>query len=75
MIMTAFVALSAFFAAHLPSWVSWACFGIGWAFQFYGHAVYEKNRPAFAKNIAHLLVGPAWIAAEFAGLRANYGRP
>jgi uncharacterized membrane protein YGL010W len=27
-------------------------------FRAIGHAVYEKNRPAFFKNLLHLLVGP-----------------
>ncbi|MFI5361472.1 MAG: Mpo1-like protein [Elusimicrobiota bacterium] len=68
-IMTAFIAAGALAAGHLPGWTSWAAFSIGWAFQFYGHAVYEKRSPAFAKNIAHLLIGPAWVATELFGLR------
>jgi len=38
-----------------------ALFILGWILQFIGHLVYEKNRPAFAKNLAHLLIGPLWI--------------
>jgi len=37
---------------------------IGWAFQVVGHSVYEKNRPAFARNVLHLLIGPLWIARK-----------
>lgn len=37
-----------------------ALFVVGWAFQFVGHA-YEGNRPAFLRNLVHLLVGPLWI--------------
>jgi len=70
-LMTAFVAASALAAARAPAWASWAAFAAGWAFQFCGHAVYEKRSPAFAKNLTHLLVGPAWIAAELTGLRAE----
>ena len=66
-LLTAFIAVSALAAARLPGWTSWAAFAIGWAFQFYGHAVYEKKSPAFAKNLAHLLIGPAWVATELAG--------
>ena len=69
MLMTSFIAVSALVAARLPGWTSAAAFLIGWAFQFYGHAVYEKKSPAFAKNLAHLLIGPAWVATELAGLR------
>jgi uncharacterized membrane protein YGL010W len=39
-------------------------FALGWAFQLVGHAVYEKNRPAFARNLRHLLIGPLWIARK-----------
>ena len=39
-------------------------FVLGWAFQFAGHLIYEKNRPAFARNLIHLLVGPLWIARK-----------
>jgi uncharacterized membrane protein YGL010W len=41
-----------------------ALFAVGWIFQLVGHAVYEKNRPAFARNLRHLLVGPLWIARK-----------
>jgi len=68
-LITSFVAVSALVAARVPGWTSLAAFLVGWAFQFYGHAVYEKKSPAFAKNLAHLLVGPAWVATELAGLR------
>ena len=68
-LMTSFIAVSALIAARVPAWTSWAAFLVGWAFQFAGHAVYEKKKPAFARNLAHLLIGPAWVAAELAGLR------
>ena len=70
-LMTSFIAVSALLAARLPGWTSWAAFIVGWAFQFYGHVVYEKKSPAFTKNFAHLLVGPAWIASELAGLKMS----
>jgi uncharacterized membrane protein YGL010W len=69
-LMTAFLAASALLAARLPGWASWAAFVVGWGFQFVGHAVYEKNKPAFAQNLAHFLVGPAWVASELAGFPA-----
>ena len=46
-------------------------FGVGWVFQFIGHAI-EGNQPAFFSNPFHLLVGPWWLvrrAAEAVGLR------
>lgn len=69
-VLTLFMAVSALLAARLPGWTSWAAFLVGWAFQFYGHAVHEKKSPAFAKNLAHLLIGPAWVARELTGSSA-----
>ncbi len=53
-----------------------ACaFVVGWIFQAVGHAVYEKNKPAFFRNLVHLLVGPAFLVAEALGLRREATRP
>jgi len=46
-----------------------AAFLTGWIFQAIGHAVYEKNRPAFFKNLLHLLVGPLFLANELLKIR------
>ncbi len=67
--LAAFMAACALAAARLPAWAAGAAFVAGWVFQFAGHALYEKRSPAFTRNLAHLLVGPAWIAAELAGYR------
>jgi uncharacterized membrane protein YGL010W len=40
-------------------------FTAGWALQFVGHYVFEKNKPAFYGDAYYLLVGPAWVAAEW----------
>ncbi|MGH9441670.1 MAG: Mpo1-like protein [Thermoanaerobaculia bacterium] len=56
----------------IPSWTSptfalglaGGLFAAGWIVQFVGHSVYEGNRPAFLRNLAHLLVGPLWIARK-----------
>jgi uncharacterized membrane protein YGL010W len=49
----------------LGTLVSWqlalTLFAVGWIFQFVGHA-YEGTKPAFLRNLVHLLVGPLWIA-------------
>lgn len=49
--------------------VGLAAFLIGWVFQAVGHAVYEKNRPAFFKNLQHLLVGPLFLVNEVLRVR------
>ena len=50
-----------FIGAALPLWANAALFVLGWIFQFIGHSVYEKKKPAFLRNFVHLLVGPLWI--------------
>jgi uncharacterized membrane protein YGL010W len=50
-----------------------AAFAIGWIFQGIGHAVYEKNRPAFLRNLAHLLVGPAYLVNKLVRIRPVVG--
>jgi uncharacterized membrane protein YGL010W len=52
----------------LPNEVCWICFLMGWMFQGVGHAVYEKNSPAFVKNLEHLLIGPFWVFAKLLGV-------
>jgi uncharacterized membrane protein YGL010W len=51
-----------------PAWGA-AAFVLGWIFQAIGHAVYEKNSPAFFRNLVHLLVGPAYLVNEALGIR------
>lgn len=48
-----------------------AAFVVGWIFQAVGHAVYEKNRPAFLKNLVHLLVGPLFLMNELLRVRRS----
>lgn len=55
--------------------VGLAAFAIGWVFQAVGHAVYEKNRPAFFKNLQHLLVGPLFLVNEVLRLRQAVSVP
>lgn len=44
-------------------------FAIGWVFQGIGHARYEKNSPAFFRNLVHLLVGPMFLVNELLRIR------
>jgi uncharacterized membrane protein YGL010W len=48
-----------------------AAFVVGWIFQAVGHAVYERNRPAFFKNLVHLLVGPLFLMNELLRVRRS----
>ena len=58
-----------FLGRSLPDWLNLTGFVIGWILQGIGHAVYEKNTPAFSKNLLHLLTGPLWIFAKLIGYR------
>ena len=46
-----------------------AAFLVGWAFQGLGHARFERNSPAFFKNLVHLMVGPLFLANELLRIR------
>lgn len=63
--MAALVAGLSGVALFLTPAAALAAFVLGWAFQAAGHAVFEKKRAAFQKNLVHLLVGPAWIIQKF----------
>jgi uncharacterized membrane protein YGL010W len=71
-LLFAFLAGSDLIGRAIASWgspgfalgIAAALFAAGWIFQLVGHAVYEKNRPAFLRNLSHLLIGPLWIARK-----------
>ncbi len=46
-----------------------AAFVLGWVFQGVGHAHFEKNSPAFFKNLTHLMVGPFFLMNELFRIR------
>lgn len=66
-IMTGFIAACAAAGAFLPGWTAWAAFIVGWTFQIYGHKAHEKNSPALLDNLAHALIGPAFVAEKLVG--------
>ena len=41
-----------------------ALFVIGWSFQFTGHAVFERRRPAFVDDLSQTLIGPMFVVAK-----------
>jgi uncharacterized membrane protein YGL010W len=53
-----------FLGAAIPMVINAALFVLGWIFQFIGHIRYEKQQPAFFRNLVHLLVGPLWIVND-----------
>jgi uncharacterized membrane protein YGL010W len=68
--MLAELALLDLVARAIGDWrIGLGAFALGWVFQAIGHAHFEKNRPAFFKNLAHLMVGPLFLANELLKLR------
>lgn len=66
-LMLALLAALDLLGRQLPLRAALVLFALGWLLQFVGHYVYEKKAPAFFRNLAHLLVGPLWIAAKAVG--------
>jgi uncharacterized membrane protein YGL010W len=66
LMLVLFAALDAL-GRQLPLRAAVVLFVLGWMLQFAGHYLYEKKAPAFFRNLAHLLVGPLWIAAKAVG--------
>lgn len=63
-------------ARAIEEWrIGLAAFAVGWIFQGFGHAVYEKNRPAFFRNLLHLLVGPLFLMNELLKVRHPASAP
>jgi len=54
-------------AAVTPVWAVVAIAVGAWGIQLAGHSVWEKNRPAFLKNLTHALVGPVFFMALLTG--------
>jgi len=54
---------------HQPV-IAVAALAVGWIFQAIGHTVYEKNSPAFFRNLIHLLIGPIFLLNEFFHFRS-----
>ncbi len=47
--------------AYSPPWaLSAGAFGFGWALNLIGHAVYERNAPAFVEDPLGFVAGPVW---------------
>jgi uncharacterized membrane protein YGL010W len=39
-------------------------FLVGSSFQFLGHAVFERRRPAFVDDLSQTLIGPMFVVAK-----------
>ncbi len=64
------VALLDLAARGIGDWrVGLGAFVLGWIFQGVGHARFEKNSPAFFRNLVHLMVGPLFLLNELLKIR------
>ena len=66
--MAVLLALCFPLAAITPGPVVIALAVVGWVVQLAGHAVWEKNRPAFATNLLQALIGPLFFVAVLTGV-------
>jgi uncharacterized membrane protein YGL010W len=66
-VMALFLALCFPVAWVTPVWAVVAIAVVAWSVQLAGHSVWEKNRPAFLKNLGHALIGPVFFAALVTG--------
>ncbi len=66
-IMAGYISACAIVGAFSPMWLAHVAFVVGWGFQIYGHKVHEKNSPALLDNLAHALIGPAFVAEKLFG--------
>lgn len=60
------------FPSYRPLWMASAgLFTGGWALNFVGHGIFEKNKPAFADDPLAFIAGPVWDLQQFTGKKAN----
>jgi hypothetical protein len=59
-----------------PTWAlsAWS-FSVGWALNFAGHGLFEKNAPAFAADPLSFVAGPMWDLQQVFGGRAPAKTP
>lgn len=57
-----------FYVSPFVPWIaSVAMFVVAWILQLLGHAIWEKNKPAFMRDHAQLYIGPIFFIAKIMG--------
>ncbi len=56
-----FTAIMVVATRYLPPLVHVAIFATAWAAQFFGHGLWEKNRPSLMSNLVSLFIAPAFL--------------
>lgn len=64
------------FPRYTPPWfVAAGAFGFGWALNLVGHAVFERNAPAFADDPLSFVAGPVWDLTNLKNVLRGGGDP
>lgn len=66
LLLVAAIALNDALSAAQSLTVAGALFVASWVFQFVGHGVWEKRRPALADNLFQVFVAPLFLISETA---------
>ncbi len=56
-----FAALMIVGARYVPPLAHLALFAAAWTAQFFGHGLWEKNRPSLMSNLVSLFIAPAFL--------------
>lgn len=63
------------FRPYRPAWIlSAGAFAFGWALNFIGHGLFEKNAPAFADDPLSFVAGPVWDWQQLKKNKKNKGK-
>ena len=54
-------------ARYLPPFAHLAIFAASWIAQFFGHGLWEKNRPSLMSNLVSLFIAPAFLLNDLMG--------
>lgn len=60
------IALNDTVTTQTSLWIAGVLFVASWVFQFLGHGIWEKRRPALADNLLQAFVAPVFLVAETA---------
>lgn len=64
------------FKPYRPAWtVAASSFAVGWGLNILGHAVFERNAPAFKDDPLSFLAGPVWDLQQLFGKKAPKAAP
>jgi uncharacterized membrane protein YGL010W len=66
MLLVSAITMNVALGAAASAWIAGGVFVGSWVFQFVGHGVWEKRRPALFDNLFQTLIAPMFLIAETA---------